>query len=114
MIKIENLTENKYPLCENNGVYTVNYGAIKKGTDMTVTLLLKDKLKIKLISADSSCGCTTPVATQKDDHTIQFEIKYNSNLLGTVNKKAWVLYKIEGQSQTTEKLLIHLNGTVTV
>lgn len=113
MIKIENLTENKYPLCENNGVYAINYGAVKKGADMTVTLLLKDKLNILHVSVKASCGCTTPIATQKDENTIELVISYNSQLLGTINKKVTETFKVAGQSQTNQ-VVIHLNGTVTL
>lgn len=110
---IENLTQEKYPLCETDGCYTINYGAVKKGTDMTVDLLLKSKLNIQLISAESSCGCTTPEAAQKDEKTIEFKIKYNSQLLGSVSKKAWVNYKVTGQPETL-RTTINLKGVVTV
>lgn len=110
-MKLEKISPENYNLCEDNdGCYTINYGAVKRGTEMTVNIEASEKIDINYVSVRASCGCTTPTASQKDSKTIALEIKYNSNLLGTVNKKVFLTYSISGK---TRELTIKLNGVVT-
>lgn len=111
-MKLEKISPENYVLCEdNNGCYTINYGAVKRGTDMTVNLQFSEKLDITYVSIKASCGCTTPTAKQIDPKTIVIEIKYNSQLLGTISKTVTLEYSVGGQQK---ELIIKLDGVVTV
>lgn len=103
-MEIINLSTEKGQL--NNNVF--DYGEIKRNTDTKIQILLKSNDPLQHKSISSSCGCTGVETTETDGNLI-IKIGYNSNLLGSFNKKLTEIYIIGGQKK---ELQITIKGTV--
>jgi hypothetical protein len=75
-MKVEKLTE-EYTLSEQNGVYTLDFGIIKRSIPVTSKLRFTEVDSAKF-NVSETCGCTSIGNTIIDSTTFESTIKYNA------------------------------------
>ncbi len=90
---------------EENSVYTINCGTLRKGANTNVEILITD---VTHISASKTCQCTQPII-EIMQNGVKLTIKYDNNKVGTINQQVKETVKDGAESKT---IIFNLRGQI--
>lgn len=94
---VENLSSDMVTMTIKDKII-LDYGTIRRGAPSTFQISIKDKKNlITKLQTQSSCSCTVPTPRRKGD-TYFVSIKYNSELVGRIDKD--VTFRITREGKT--------------
>ncbi len=67
----------KFKFYQEGASYIVDFGAVKRFEDKSVTLEVTGVEESGLVGLTPTCGCTTSEKTLVDKNTVRFTLKYN-------------------------------------
>lgn len=106
--KVENLSSDMVSM-EIKDKIVLDYGTLRRGAPSTIQISIKDKKNlITRFNASSSCSCTVPTPRKKGD-TYFVSIKYNTDLVGRINKD--ITFRITREGKTLN-FKANITGTV--
>ena len=82
---------------QEENVYTLDWGTIKKGSESNRQLTVEDYQSKNLVTK-ASCGCTKPKMIKPN----MLNIKYNTNLLGRILKSVYIF---DDEEKVTIKMI---------
>lgn len=98
-------TSNKLQAVKENQTYNINYGVLRKGSDMKVEIFLEG---VSHLTYTKSCQCTTP-NIEILENGVKLTINYDKNKIGTINQYVEEIVR-EGQEQ--KKIRFNLKGQI--